>query len=171
MVMEYSETFRSRMVQRMTGPRAMSATALSVEVGVTQPTLSRWLREASIVEVVAKPKSDRPAQRAKRVSEWSAEEKLRAVVEAASLGEAELGAWLRQKGLQEDDLTRFRADALAGLTTTKKVKTSAAEQKRIKELERELRRSKAALAETAALLVLRKKAVALWGKRAKTPER
>jgi hypothetical protein len=141
----------------------MTATALSVEVGVTQPTLSRWLRDASIVEVVAKPKSEKQAQRAKRVSEWSAEEKLRAVVEAASLGEAELGAWLRRKGLQEDDLARFRADALAGLTTTKKVKTSAVEQKRIKELERELRRSKAALAETAALLVLRKKAVALWG--------
>jgi hypothetical protein len=37
------------------------------------------------------------------------------------------------------------------------------EQARIKELERELRRKEAALAETAALLVLRKKAVALWG--------
>ena len=37
------------------------------------------------------------------------------------------------------------------------------EQKRIKELERDLKRSQAALAETAALLVLRKKAVALWG--------
>jgi len=34
----------------------------------------------------------------------------------------------------------------------------------IKQLERELRRKDAALAETAALLVLRKKAEALWGK-------
>jgi hypothetical protein len=37
------------------------------------------------------------------------------------------------------------------------------EQKRIKDLERELKRKEAALAETAALLVLRKKAGALWG--------
>ena len=36
--------------------------------------------------------------------------------------------------------------------------------KRIRELERELRRKDAALAETAALLVLRKKAEAIWGK-------
>lgn len=36
--------------------------------------------------------------------------------------------------------------------------------KRIKQLERELQRKNAALAETAALLVLRKKAEALWGK-------
>ena len=39
-----------------------------------------------------------------------------------------------------------------------------AAQQRIKQLERELRRKEAALAETAALLVLRKKAEALWGK-------
>ena len=36
-------------------------------------------------------------------------------------------------------------------------------ERQIKELERDLRRNKEALAETAALLVLRKKAVALWG--------
>jgi hypothetical protein len=40
---------------------------------------------------------------------------------------------------------------------------SAAEGKRIKELERELRKKEKALAETAALLVLRKKLNALWG--------
>jgi transposase len=161
--MVYSEAFRSRMVQRMTGPKALTASALEVEVGVTQPTLSRWLRDASIVEAVAKPKTERLAHRAKRVSEWSAEEKLSAVVEAASLGEAELGAWLRRRGLREEDLASFRADALAGLTAPKRAKTGSAEQKRIKELERDLKRKDAALAETAALLVLRKKAVALWG--------
>ncbi len=37
------------------------------------------------------------------------------------------------------------------------------EQRRILELERELRRKDAALAETAALLVLKKKAQAIWG--------
>ncbi|MBF8661884.1 hypothetical protein IRZ79_21700, partial [Pseudomonas putida] len=36
--------------------------------------------------------------------------------------------------------------------------------KRIEQLERELRRKEKALAETAALLVLRKKANAIWGK-------
>jgi hypothetical protein len=37
------------------------------------------------------------------------------------------------------------------------------DQKRIRELEKELRRKERALAETAALLVLRKKAAAIWG--------
>lgn len=163
MAMEYSEAFRNRMVRRMIGPSAVSAHTLAGEVGVTQPTLSRWLRDASIVDAVKKPKRRRAERRAKRVSDWSAEEKLKAVVEAASLGEAELGAWLRQKGLLEEDLARFRADALAGLTKPRKGKSGTGEQKRIKELERELRRKDAALAETAAVLVLRKKAAALWG--------
>jgi len=39
----------------------------------------------------------------------------------------------------------------------------APESKRIRELERELRRKDAALAETAALLVLKKKAQMIWG--------
>ena len=39
----------------------------------------------------------------------------------------------------------------------------ATEKQRNKELERELRRKEKALAETAALLTLRKKAAAIWG--------
>ena len=170
-VVEYSEAFRKRMVQRMTAPRATSATTLAAEVGVPQPTLSRWLREASTVEAVAKrkPRSKRvktPAVQARPVSAWSAEEKVSVVMDAASVTEADLGAWLRAKGLHEEDLVRFRDEvrgaAVAGLGA-KRAKGASAEQKRIKELERELKRKDAALAEAAALLVLRKKAVALWG--------
>ncbi len=156
--MEYSAAFRRRLVQRMTGSSAMSATALAEEVGVPQPTLSRWLREASIVSGVSKAK-EAPS---KPLSAWTAEEKLAALVEAASVSEADLGGWLRRRGLRSADLDAFRADAVSGLTT-KPTKATAAEKKRTKELERELRRTKAALAETAALLVLRKKAAALWG--------
>ena len=41
--------------------------------------------------------------------------------------------------------------------------TRKADQKRLKELQRELRQKEKALAETAALLVLKKKAQAIWG--------
>ncbi len=84
---------------------------------------------------------------------------------AAAIAETELGPFLRREGLHEDDLARFRDEvrnaAVAGLTASKKPRSD--EQKRIKDLERELKRKEAALAETAALLVLRKKAGALWG--------
>lgn len=171
-MVEYSEAFRRRMVQRMTPPRATSATTLSEEVGVPQPTLSRWLREAATVEVVAKRKKAKIAPpRAATVtprpsSSWKPEEKVSLVLEAAGVDEAELGGWLRARGLHDEDLVRLRDEvrnaAVTGLAP-KREKGTAAEQKRIKELERQLKRSQAALAETAALLVLRKKAVALWG--------
>ncbi len=160
---EYSASFRKRMVQRMTGLKALSAAKLAEEVGVPQPTLSRWLRDTAIVENVTKKKVKPAAPTARRPSEWPAEDKLRAVVGAASVPDPELGGWLRREGLREEDLERFRADAIAGLAPPPKKAKGAGEQKRIKELERELKRKDAALAETAALLVLRKKAVALWG--------
>jgi hypothetical protein len=56
--------------------------------------------------------------------------------------------------------------ANASMTTSQGVvkPDSGMARERIKQLERELRRKDAALAETAALLVLRKKAEAIWGK-------
>lgn len=165
----YGEAFRKRMVQRMSGPGAMTATALSLEVGISQPTLSRWLREGSKVKVeeMARKKQRAPGTRPRRrASERTGEEKVRIVMEAAGLPESELGAFLRREGLHDDDLVRLReevhAAAIAGLST-KKARGETEEQRRIKELERDLKRKDAALAETAALLVLRKKAVALWG--------
>lgn len=160
------------MVQRMTPPRATSAMALAAEVGVPQPTLSRWLREAATVGGVAKSKRSKPkpsvmkSPSSRTVASLSAEERVALVLEAAGLAEHELGAWLRAKGLHEEDLARFRDEvrkaAVAGLKP-RPTKESVSDKKRIKELERQLKRSNAALAETAAILVLRKKAVALWG--------
>ena len=46
-MMNYSNGFRARMVQRMAGPEGLSAFKLAEEIGVHQSTLSRWLRETS----------------------------------------------------------------------------------------------------------------------------
>lgn len=58
--MEYSKAMRARMIKRMTGPKAMSATTVSQETGIPQPTLSRWLRAAGTLRVVSKDE-DKPA--------------------------------------------------------------------------------------------------------------
>ena len=46
--MPYSQMFKDKMIQEMTGPDALSATALSKKVDVPQATLSKWLRKAGI---------------------------------------------------------------------------------------------------------------------------
>jgi transposase len=165
--MRYSEAFKSRMVACLAVPGGPSANALSQQTGISQTTLSRWLREAGRVATMTKqtrPKENE-ARAAQRPQDWSWEEKLRAVVEAASLSEAELGAFLRRKGLHEAQLEQWREGVRAGLGSApvRPRGRRSAEARRIRELERELRRKDKALAEAAALLVLKKKAQAIWG--------
>ena len=81
-------------------------------------------------------------------------------MEAAGLSQVDLGAFLRRSGLHEATLAEWRAAALEGLGPRR---ASGKESKRLRELERELRRKDRALAEAAALLVLQKKAHAIWG--------
>lgn len=106
----------------------------------------------------------------RRPQDWPAAERFGAVLEASALGEAELGAFLRRKGLHEVDLAEWRRvalDALAG-EPRGRTKTKPVDVKRVRELEREvkslsedLRRKEKALAEVTALLVLKKKLGAL----------
>ena len=150
------------MVQRMVGPGRLSANALSKEVGVAQPTLSLWLRQAGNLRSVKADDEARPP--ARRPEDWSPREKLAAVLEAEGLSEAELGGWLRRRGLTEEHLRQWREvlDERAGAVFAPREPRATAEtRKRVKELERELKRKDKALAETAALLVLQGKVQAL----------
>ena len=149
----YSSAFKSRMLRRLLGPSAMSANALAQEVGVGQTVLSRWLRESHTVEGMTSSKKKR----------WTGAEKLRVVIAAQGLSESELGALLRREGLHETELTAWQTAAEAALNEPGRRTSRSTEQQRIHELERELRRKDAALAETAALLVLKKKVQAIWG--------
>ena len=159
--MKYSAAFKAKMVQKMLGGR--SANSLAQEIGVNQPTLSKWLRDASSVGVVKRREQSEPGKtEGRRPDDWSAEEKLEAVLEAKRLSGTELGEFLRRRGLHEEQLREWEAAAIDSLRGRKATGKSA-EAKRVKELERELRRKEKALAEAAALLVLRKKANALWG--------
>ena len=159
--MKYSAAFKAKMVQKMLGGR--SANSLAQEIGVNQPTLSKWLREAGSLEPVKRRVQDEPAKtEGRRPDDWSAEEKLEAVLEARRLAGSELGEFLRRRGLHEEQLRQWEAAAVDSLRG-RKAPGKSAESKRVKELERELRRKEKALAEAAAILVLRKKAEGLWG--------
>ena len=46
--MPYSDMFKQAMIQKMSGPDPVSATALSKQVNVPQSTLSKWLRMAGV---------------------------------------------------------------------------------------------------------------------------
>ena len=153
--MTYTEGFKARMIQRMTGPEALSAWALSREVGAAESTLSRWLRHRRLDPVT----SD---QDDKKV--WTPADKLRAVQESATLSDDELGEFLRREGLHKVQLDEWSKLALASLQPQKrKTRGKSPEAKRIRQLEKEIHRKDKALAEVTALLALQKKLDALWG--------
>lgn len=160
---EYSENFKRKMVQRMMGPHARSATSLAKETGVAQATLSRWLIQARTMGAVSK-KDDRDDPKPDLLrKERNPEDKLRLVLEASRLSEAELGAFLRREGLHQAELDEWRDAMISGLKPPPSKNARSQEARRVRELEKELRRKDKALAEAAALLVLQKKVQALWG--------
>ena len=154
----YSVGFKSRMIQRMAGREAISANALSKEVGVAQATLSRWLREGSRLRVMSK-KSERPMSTTGR---RTADDKLRLVMQSATLSGEALGEFLRREGIHEAQLIEWREKATSAATSAlkdakRKKADKTPEARKIRELESELRRKDKALAEAAALLVFKKK--------------
>ena len=170
--MPYTDMFKNAMIQKMTGPEAISASALSKRVDVPQPTLSKWLRLAGVGSAYDFPNTAHEYTKMtkvkgpKRPNDWSAEEKLKVVMEAASLEVEQLGEFLRKKGLHKTHLEQWRLQMLDGLQdgfSKKKTRQKKADSKRIQSLEKELRRKDKALAETAALLVLKKKVQQIWG--------
>ena len=99
---------------------------------------------------------------------WSSRDKFAAVLETAALNEADLAEYCRKRGLYPAQIATWRsaceqANDWDRASTARLGQPTKNKKKRIKDLERELARKDRALAETAALLVPRKKAAAIWG--------
>ena len=127
----------------------MSATQLARETGVHQQNLSRWLQEARSLPIMA----DRP----KPVRVWTVEIKARVLASACQLSGEELTAYLEEEGVKLAEYEQWR------LALDEGGAASTSTNKRIRQLERELARKEKALAEAAALLILKKKVNTLYG--------
>jgi len=155
----YSKEFKQSAVEKLLDRGFRPVTAIVEELGVPSPTLYQWRKEFDkLVEL--KNKSQRPQDR-------SPEEKLKAVIEYESLPEEKRGEFLRREGLHRESIQAWQKQMEGGLMKPNNKQSDrlqrAKDQRRIKELERELRRKDKALAEVTALLVLKKKADLIWG--------
>jgi hypothetical protein len=150
MTKPFSVAFKQKMVERLTGKQPVSATQLARETGVRQQNLSRWLQEARSLPLMADPL--KPAVRM-----WSIEQKARVLADACQLDGEELTAHLEREGVKRAEYEQWR------LALDEGGAASTATSKRIRQLERELARKEKALAEAAALLVLKKKVDTLYG--------
>jgi transposase-like protein len=149
-------------VAKLLPPHNLSPKDVAESEGISLPTVYKWRSEARAEGRCLPDAGSGTAE------SWSARDKFAAVMESASLNEHDLGEYCRKRGLHRAQLEQWRKDcqdALGRSASTRDAEEAAAkrERKRIRTLEKELKRKDAALAETAALLALRKKAAAIWG--------
>jgi len=159
--MKYSLERKEAVLKKMVPPHHRSIAALAEEEGISTATLYRWRTQARAHGRLFPDGATGPKG-------WRGREKLAAVMETAGLNEAERAKYCRKRGLYPDQTLAWRT-ACEQATEGDAVRSRSvreltqADKRRIKDLDRELARKEKALAETAALLILRKKAQAIWG--------
>lgn len=159
--MRYSPERKESVLRKMMPPHNRSIKQLAQEEGISEATLFNWRKQAREKGLLLPDGDSGPEG-------WSARDKFAAVLETAAFNETDLAEYCRKKGIYPEQLLQWRrACEIANdwdRESTRRLKTEKkADRQRIHQLERELRRKEKALAEVAALLVLQKKAQAIWG--------
>lgn len=156
-IKKYTKEEKDSLVARLFPPENISLGALANETGISKSTLSTWKKKTEETKGNIKPKR-----------RLTPNDKFLIVMETYSLSEIELSRYCREKGIYYDEIKKWasvcvNANSNAGDSENiKELKAGKQEDsKRIKELEKELSRKEKALAEAAALLLLRKKLQAI----------
>lgn len=155
-----SKDLKLKIIQRMMPPNNESVSEIAKDSGLSEGTLYKWKKEAKAQGFTI------PTGTA--TEKWSTRDKFAIVVETTTLSQIELAQYCRTKGLYVEQVEAWRdacmqANGGVAEQATKLQKELRTKEQEVKALARELQRKESALAETAALLVLRKKAQAIWG--------
>ncbi|USD64080.1 IS3 family transposase [Vibrio sp. SCSIO 43136] len=150
---------KEAILKKLLPPYSMSVAEVAKEEGISTATLYHWRKQLRR-SGAAVPNSNTSSE------QWSAQTKLAIVAETYSMTENELSQYCREKGLYPEEVQGWRSECMQGFMSNKEREAEAKKQAKadkleIKELKKELRHKEKALAETAALLVLKKKAESL----------
>ncbi len=152
----YPEDFQKSVVSKFLSRGTKSADSVAQDVGVSLSCIYTWTKKYGNLQAMTNKSGIKPNDR-------KPHEKFQLVMNYFSLPEEERGKFLRENGLHSENLEQWKKLLESGFEQKPKSSSSAEDKKKIKELEREIRRKDKALAEAAALLILQKKAQLLWG--------
>jgi transposase-like protein len=161
--MAYSKELKKSIIAKMLPPHNQSIPQLHQETGIPEGTLKKWrsdIRDNGFAAPAGEQQSER----------WSTQDKFLIVVETSTLSETELAEYCRKKGLYVEQVRSWRDNCLqanggVAQELAKVQKREKQKEKELRQVKKELQRKESALAEAAALLVLRKKAEAIWGEK------
>lgn len=161
---KYSKQFKIESVRKVLarGPD-VSISSVARSLGLNITTLHGWLMAINKKKIGEPPTSG--GTREKSPYHWSVKEKFEAIINTSNLSEEELGEYCRKQGIFPHHLETWKAEFMASQDSSKIDSNSEIRQLKneVKSLTIELNRKEKALAETAALLVLKKKVHDLWG--------
>lgn len=160
--MAYSTELKQSIVSKMVPPNIQSIRRIQQETGIPEGTLKKWQREIRGKGFAA------PAGKQKS-EQWSTRDKYLIVIETATLSEIELAGYCRKKGLYVEQVKSWQDNCMQanGGVAQELALSQRREKDKDKELNqvrKELQRKESALAEAAALLILRKKFEAILGR-------
>lgn len=155
-----SKEFKKAAVQKYHGRGSRSVEAICQELGVSGSSLYKWIQDYG--------KSIGMNKEEKSPHDRTAAEKYKAVIEFDHLVDSQQqGLFLRREGFHTAHIDQWRSQMQRGLEPQKIAAASRSEVAELarenRDLKKELQRKTNALAETAALLVLKKKADLIWG--------
>jgi transposase len=154
----YNQAVKADVRRRMSPPDQQSTTQISEETGIHVTTICRWRKKWRLEGQVVPATENNP-------NRWDSSDKFSAVLETAGFNDTELSIYCRERGLYPEQVAHWRqlahdANEKPSLTMTQQRdldRRHHQDLREIKKLKQELRRKEKALAEAAALLVLRKK--------------
>lgn len=157
----YSDEFKEKIVQKMMPPNSQSVAQIHRETGICIPTLYTWRNQYRQEGKAVPADPSNPES-------WSGADKLAVIIETAAMNEQALAEYCRRKGLYAEQIERWKEAAIIGNESNEKLTKAERRnwqetKKKNRRLEKDLSRKEKALAEAAALLLLEKKAQAIWG--------
>ncbi|MDA3787568.1 MAG: transposase [Desulfobacula sp.] len=133
---------------------------VAIELGVGRSTIGKWLKEHKRNgNIKLKSKEKRP-------KDWTAEERISGIIKTGCMNAEDRTAWCRKNGIFIHNLDQWKKDAISAMIpkpNKEQIEEHRNLKKEISTLKKDLSRKDRALAETAALLILKKKAQEIWG--------
>ena len=150
--MRYSRSVKVSILRRVLPPESKSIRSMSKETGISEQTIRNWIIASRDGRMLNETDEKSPRF-------YTQKEKYLLLMEAARIPDEALGSFLRERGLHSEHLTLWDQELREMVTKKeeKKAKENRELKKKIKLLEKEIARKDKALAEAAALLVLKKK--------------
>jgi len=172
MSQKYTEGFKIQAVEKaLNRSSEITLPEMANTLGISRSSLQRWITQSknNQLETIS---DNAPSliptmkEKEKRPQDWSLEERLELIIKSESLSEEDSNKLCRSQGVFSHHIKELKQQFITGMAPSlesKKQVTIKSLRNEIKALTKDLNRKNKALAETAALLVLKKKVNAIWG--------